>query len=953
MAMRRLMKRWLASAFLSMLLIAAAGLRPAQAGAIRGTVLNADTRAPLFAASVLVTSLRDPSLRLAQPTDRQGAFAVRDLPAGTYEVRASLVGFDTFVLDEVAVGADSDVTLELKLTELAVAMETMIVSASRREERALDAPASVQVLGEGDLADKPVLTPADYLAALPAVDVARAGLNQGTVVVRGFNNVFSGATLTLVDNRIARVPSLRYNALNFIPTTNDDIERIEVVSGPGSALYGPNAANGVVHMITRSPFDHPGTTLSVSGGERDVFIASGSHAGAPMREFAYRISSTYYQGNDFEYVDPVEAAERQDAIDEGADPATLKIGARDYNIRKAAVDARLDFLPANDVSLTFNGGWNRIDAIELTGLGAAQADGFQYAYGQVRLRWRDLFWQAYLNRSDAGDTYNLRTGADFVDQSSFIVTQLQHQWRPDEERTLTYGADVLLTRPDTEGTINGRNEGDDDINEIGGYLQAENRFLEHWSLTTAVRVDDNNRLKDPVFSPRAALVFEPGAGHRLRGTYNRAFSTPTPNNYFLDLVVLRDLGGFEAATGGLADGYDLYTKGVPEDGFTFRRDAMGGLDGLYMQVPQAIGGTGASVAADATLLWPAVVQILAAQGTDISMIPQPTAASVSSVLRVLNPTTASFDPVDPAYVQNVEEMQPTINNTFEVGYKGVLGGRFSASVDVWHSRIKDFIGPLRVETPNVFYDPATLGAYLSNPAFGLSPAQVQALTAAIATIPVGTVTPDGAEDPADLFLTYRNFGDVDLTGFDVGVSWFAIRNWTLGASYSFASKDFFEDAGGASDIALNAPQHKVGANVQWHDDAMGLTAGLRGRWIDTFPVLSGAFNGPVERYTVVDLNAAWDLPKSPGTTLSARPQRARRAASRVRRRAGAGTRRRGATDPEVLAPVRQPGRCRSAPLPVGRRPLSAGRRGGDDGTLGGHSPREPGELRRCPVTRRS
>lgn len=59
-------------------------------------------------------------------------------------------------------------------------------------------------------------------------------------MVRGFNNIFSGGLLTLTDNRIARVPSLRLNAYNFIPVTNDDIERIEVVLGPGSAVYGPS-----------------------------------------------------------------------------------------------------------------------------------------------------------------------------------------------------------------------------------------------------------------------------------------------------------------------------------------------------------------------------------------------------------------------------------------------------------------------------------------------------------------------------------------------------------------------------------------------------------------------------------------------------------------------------------------------------------------------------------------
>ena len=55
--------------------------------------------------------------------------------------------------------------------------------------------------------------------------------------------------MSLVDNRIARVPSLRVNAYSLIPTASEDIEQIEVVSGPGAALYGPNSANGVMHIL--------------------------------------------------------------------------------------------------------------------------------------------------------------------------------------------------------------------------------------------------------------------------------------------------------------------------------------------------------------------------------------------------------------------------------------------------------------------------------------------------------------------------------------------------------------------------------------------------------------------------------------------------------------------------------------------------------------------------------
>ncbi|NNE42953.1 MAG: TonB-dependent receptor [Gemmatimonadetes bacterium] len=837
----------------ALLLLAGTAPAAAQTGSITGSVSAGGSGEPLFAANVLITSRQNTSVRVVRLTAQDGSFKAEDLPAGNYEVRASYIGYETFVADEVAVAAGGTTELIVGLEEDPLNMDTVIITASRRQEKVLDAPASVQVLDGESLRETSALNPADHLTALPSVDVSRNGLNQGTVVIRGFNNIFSGQTLTLVDNRIARVPSVRYNAMNLIPTLNEDIERIEVVSGPGSALYGPNATNGVVHMITRSPFDALGTSVSGSFGERDLKLGSILHAGAPTETFAYKIGATIYEGNDFAYVDPVETAARQQAIANGADPATLLIAKRDNNIKKVGVDGRIDLQPSRNVSVILNSGWNKLNAVELTGLGAAQGVDYSYFYAQARLSVENFFFQSYINQSNANDSYLLRTGEPFADQSKFIVSQAQHQFFPSENQTFTYGVDALFTRPDTKGTINGRNEDDDNINEVGAYIQSETVLSEQLTFTAAGRLDDNNRL-DAVFSPRAALVYEPVNGQAFRGTYNRSFSTPTPNNYFLDLLVLEDLGGFSAAVGGAADGFDLLTKGVPKGGFTFRRDSMGGIGGLYMQAPAAIGGTGDHIPADATLMWPAVQAILGAQGTDISMIPQPNMTQVSTQLAVLNPTTAAFDPVTDAYVQDVDEMKPTINNTFEIGYKGLLGDRFTAQADVWHSRIKDFVGPLRVETPNVFYDAGTLTTYLTS---FMPAAQAAGLAAAIAQIPVGTVTAEGNSDPADPFLTYRNFGDVDLTGFDVALGWFVNQYWTFGVNYSFTNKDFFEDVSGVSDIALNAPMHKAGARLDYRNRAAGVMAGTRVRFVDSFPVLSGVFVGDIRYYTLMDLNASW------------------------------------------------------------------------------------------------
>lgn len=111
--------------------------------------------------------------------------------------------------------------------------------------------------------------------------------------------------------------------------------------------------------------------------------------------------------------------------------------------------------------------------------------------------------QYYRNWNDAGDTFVLRTGDSIVDQSSLDVFQVQHIKQLNPRQRFTYGADLLLTRPDTKGTINGQNENDDDINEYGVYLQSETELNPQIDLVLALRYDDHNRIEDAVLSPRA------------------------------------------------------------------------------------------------------------------------------------------------------------------------------------------------------------------------------------------------------------------------------------------------------------------------------------------------------------------------------------------------------------------------------------------------------------------
>ena len=964
-----------------------------QAATLNVTVTDAQTGAKLNGVSINVMSQAGASAEGV--SDASGMLEIADLSADVYTITASAPGYADKMMANVELVADGTTSVEIALSSEIIELDQVSVTASRRREKVLEAPASVAVVSASQIRDRVAPSVTEHLKSVGGVDVVNTGLGSSHVVVRGFNNVFSGSLLSLVDNRIARVPSLRVNAYSLIPTASEDIEQIEVVSGPGAALYGPNSANGVMHILTRSPFTSQGTTISIGGGERSMLMGSLRHAGVINETLGYKLSASGFRGNDWE--------EGRSAEDLAGEP--------EFDTYRAGGEFRLDYRPNDDLTTILASGFTQFTGIELTGLGAGQAKNWTYGYLQGRFIYKDLFAQAFWNRSDAADTFLLRTGDDIIDNSDLYVGQIQHGYSLGERQRFTYGVDLLLTRPDTEGSINGRNEDSDNINEIGAYLQSETQIIQQLKFIAAARLDNHNHLSGLVFSPRAALAFQPNDEHNLRVTYNRAFSTPGTSSLFLDRLAVRDafgLGTVFQPILGFSPNTDIWAQGVGgETGFTFRRDAdgrplfrspfspiaelpadthiplddpvftnvmwsvgrgavMSGVQPVFeaavkqtlqqtfspQALPQVIAGLppetlqGVATQVLATLppqvlqalppefapllqpgaiaalppeqlqqivplvlqaLPPQVVQGLAASlaaSTEeeiltgfANLIPEQV-DGVKMVLRTLNPETAEFTDVED--VNDVDPLKPTITQTYEFGYKGILMNKLAFSADVYHTRIKDFVGPLVVETPNVFLDAASLGAFLtqhltttlSDPqnatlnqallAFD-APAQggngngsaVDELTKLFvagtenngpAFIPFGTVTPEQASDPTAVMLTYRNYGDISLNGLDCSLTYYLNPSWSFGGNYSFVSKDLFETD--LRNIALNAPKNKFGANVQYNNINLGLAAGVRMNFVAGFPVNSGVYIGEVESYSTFDVNAGYDIPFGPSPRLS-------------------------------------------------------------------------------------
>ncbi|MCY3666412.1 MAG: TonB-dependent receptor [Gemmatimonadetes bacterium] len=904
-----------------------AGVAFGAEGTLSGIVKGLEGEAIPGANVVLVSDLL-PGGKIGTATDEDGRFRLEGLPTGEYQLSVTHIGYRDLMREGVGIVAGEQ-ELMLTLETGIIFLDQNVVSASRRQEKVLEAPASVAIVEATEIRNRPALSVVEHIRDLPGVDFSQTGLAQSNVVVRGFNNVFSGALLTLTDNRIARVPSLRLNAYNFIPVTNDDIERIEVVLGPGSALYGPNSANGVMHIITHSPFTSAGTNVNVGLGERSVRKVGMRHAGAASDRLGYKVSAQYYTGEDWEYEDPVEVQAR------AANPA---IKPRSFDIERQSAEVRLDYKASDDLTAILAAGYNKGDQIELTGLGAGQAQDWAYNYVQLRLLYKNWFAQVFQNGSNAGDTFTLRDGNPIVDKSKLTAFQLQHSATLGVRQRFTYGADVLLTRPDTEGTITGGNEDYDQTNEFGAYVQSETALSEMLDLVVALRYDDHNRIPEGEISPRAGLVFKPKETQILRLTYNRAFATPSSNNLYLDIRSLEDPFGIGAAFApslGFAPAIDIRAQGTYREGFasgwTFARSDNGrpkfrssfapvaGMDPadyinlgdpVFTNVMWGLGRSGVLSALDTPLFMGlATTQIGILQELDRAAAEE-AAQQLLSGLDALLPAQltgldnallmlnlekvaagdpAPFDPV--ADVFDVPLTRSTTTETFELGYKGIIGEKLVVAADLYHTRIQDFVSPIQVQTPNVFLDPASLGAALGA-GVGEALAENAELAAAVAPldnmqvpgtlsgngngspvdeivtlfaggaagIPFGTVTPEQAFDPTAVMLTYRNFGEISLNGLDVNLVYFPSDQWSLTGSYSYVDKTLFENVDGIADIALNAPGNKFKLGTSFTFDQQQLTLGAQWRYVGAFRQESGVFVGDVDSYSLLDLNASCLLP---------------------------------------------------------------------------------------------
>jgi outer membrane receptor for ferrienterochelin and colicins len=502
------------------------------AGRIVGTVTE-QQGAPVGGAQVSVVGTR-----LGAITNQSGQFVVTGVPTGSQSLRVTSIGFRPGTA-EVVVQSGEAVTVNVRLEGAPVELGGVVVSAARRAQRITDAPATITQIGP-DVIDNAVgNTFAGALKQAVGLDFIQTGMTTAAVNARGFNSSFNNRMLMLEDGRVAVLPESGLPIGSFTTTPKIDLAGIEVLVGPGAALYGADASSGVISLTTKDPRQFPGTTVEVTGGNREYRNIQARHAGV-FGDWGYKATAEYQSAQEWE---------NQLFYTAALLPETGVGGRVNWQSQVARGQGSL-VRYFGDGRLELGTGASRTDGIGQTNVGRNQFDGWTYNFQQARLTTSRWFAQVYRTQSQAGDSYALnrftenranpahrtksdeevRRISDWPSDGRLVAAELQHNlYLPALLNThVVFGAQYRRDMVSSDRKwLTDRLTGEDlVISQRGIYGQAEAPLTPWLNLVLAGRIDDHDNY-DTQFSPKAGLVVKPAENQAVRFTYNRAFKSPT------------------------------------------------------------------------------------------------------------------------------------------------------------------------------------------------------------------------------------------------------------------------------------------------------------------------------------------------------------------------------------------------------------------------------------------
>jgi outer membrane receptor protein involved in Fe transport len=512
------------------------------AGAAEAGVETAQDEAPdaAIATAEEVQALEDSATQIAALAEATQSDSLRrraeQLRALAVQLRARAAAASTATptdtaatapIDSRASAAEETEPSELVLRDVEEDVyEESVVSAARFAQSPLDAPASTTVITRQDVRLSGLLSLPEIFRRVAGVDVMTTTPADTNLGIRGFNQRLSNRVLVLVDGRSTYIDTLGATLWATLPIGPWDVERIEVIRGPASALYGASSFSGIVNIITRPP--GPAATDAILGVGNGGTIFGHAATSGRVERLAYRVAAGYVRTERFSREVAPSRVDYATPTTYG-DPAVATAGA--------FANASLRYRIVPGIQLSLQGGLvDRQQSFQGTGplrdfiargpvahvLGSIDTP-----YGSVRAFYTHIDAQAQLGSVPVGGD---PVQGDFTSGTFDVEAELAQEFELLVHHNLHVGASYRRKTVTWDYLARGYEQ-----NHYALFLQDAMRITEWLSVVGSLRADFHPLLPDPVFSPRGAVVVHPTARSSIRASVGTAFRTPTFLESYLDL----------------------------------------------------------------------------------------------------------------------------------------------------------------------------------------------------------------------------------------------------------------------------------------------------------------------------------------------------------------------------------------------------------------------------------
>jgi len=431
-------------------------------------------------------------------------------------------------------------TTEQQLQDESLYLKEETVSiASRYEQPISRAPSDVYVITDEDIRSSGATDVPTLLRRVPGMEVMQTNAVDFNVSVRGNNQVLANKLLVMVDGRSIYLDQAGSTVWKLLPVTLAEIKRIEVLKGPASAVYGFNAFDGVVNIITKSPEEMKGTTLQVTGGGVGTLLTNVVQAGR-VGNWGYRLSGGHEQ---------TQRWSNRDA------PA----------LNGQRIGGRVDYYLSRDGTIRVEAGIGRANPYNGFVREASVSDGhLSQGYALVSYEQRGLlvrgWWNGHFGETNFGVVRVLAPLSSLTDQfgrtdqehhQNTYDLETRYRFSPHESLNLNIGTNFRHILH-ASNILTGRTTED----RLGLYAQGDWQVLPSLEISAGLRYDLDSFI-GPTLSHRGAVIYHVDTNHAIRFSSSMAYRPPTTIEAELDVLNQLALPGLPPITTKIAGSTDV------------------------------------------------------------------------------------------------------------------------------------------------------------------------------------------------------------------------------------------------------------------------------------------------------------------------------------------------------------------------------------------------------------